>query len=134
MVPDKYATVFKTISKHETEHVATLKSALGSAAISKPSFDFTAGGKYKDVFKNFKTFATLAQTFEDTGVAAYAGQAPGLTHGGDLLTTALRIHSVEARHAAEVRLVRGVSPFKGATDKPLTKSAVLAAVKPFLRG
>jgi len=132
VVPDRFALVFKTISKHETQHVATLKGALGSAAVAKPEFDFTAGGKYRDVFRNFKTFAAVSQTLEDTGVAAYAGQAPGLTGGGDLLTTALRIHSVEARHAAEVRLVRGVRPWKGATDKPMTKQQVLAAVRPFL--
>jgi len=49
----------------------------------------------------------VAQTLEDTGVAAYKGQAPRLTGGGELLTTALRIHSVEARHAAELRRIRG---------------------------
>lgn len=132
VVPERFAAVFKTISKHETQHVATLKGALGSAAVSKPQFDFTAGGKYRDVFSNFKTFAAVSQTLEDTGVAAYAGQAPGLAGGGDLLTTALRIHSVEARHAAEVRLVNGIKPWKGATDKPMTKQQVLTAIKPFI--
>jgi len=48
------------------------------------------------------------------------------------LTTALRIHSVEARHAAEIRIVRGVKPWKGGFDKAMSKQQVLAAVRPFL--
>ncbi len=52
---------------------------------------------------------TVAQTFEDTGVAAYAGQASALMGSNAALTTALRIHSVKARHAAEIRIVRTVS-------------------------
>jgi Ferritin-like domain len=76
----------------------------------------------------------VSQTLEDTGVAAYRGQAPALTGGGALLTTALQIHSVEARHAAEVRIVRGVKPWIGAFDQPMSKAQVLAAAKPFIVG
>jgi rubrerythrin len=134
LIPGEFKTVFSQISKHETEHVATLKGALGSAAVAQPKFDFTAGGKYADVFSNFKTFALLSQTFEETGVAAYKGQAPGLMSQGKVLTTALQIHSVEARHAAEVRRVREVELWPSAFDKPMTKEEVLAAVKPFIVG
>ena len=88
------------------------------AAKPKPKFDYTAGGRYPDVFSDFRTFANLSQTFEDTGVAAYKGQAPNLMSNGLILTTALRIHSVEGRHAAEVRQVRGVRPWTGAFDRP----------------
>jgi rubrerythrin len=49
----------------------------------------------------------LAQAFEDTGVRAYKGQAANLMSKPDLLTAALQIHSVEARHASEVRRLRG---------------------------
>lgn len=132
VVPRNHMAVFSQISRHETEHVATLRGALGAAAVSKPQFDFTAGGKYADIFSNFKTFALVSQTLEDVGVAAYKGQAPALTGGGALLTTALQIHSVEARHAAEVRLIRGVRPWIGAFDKPMSKGQVLAAAKPFI--
>lgn len=106
----------QTISKHETAHVALLRSAiisLGGMPVNKPTFDFTAGmgsgnGPFKDVFSNLDTFLAVAQTFEDTGVRAYKGRAAELVGGGDLLTTALRIHSVEARHAAHIRLLRKV--------------------------
>ena len=134
LIDKQYAAVFQQISKHETEHVATLKGALGSAAVAKPEFDFTAKGKYADIFSNFKTFALVSQTFEETGVGAYKGQAPHLMADGKILTTALQIHSVEARHAAEVRRVREVELWPSAFDKPLTKEEVLAAVKPFIVG
>ena len=49
----------------------------------------------------------LAQAFEDTGVRAYKGQA-GNVMGSDFLTPALQIHSVEARHASEIRRIRGL--------------------------
>ncbi len=132
LIPARYQDVFGTISRHESEHVATLTGALGGAAVAKPEFDFTARGKYRDVFRNFRTFAAVSQALEDTGVAAYKGQAPALTGGGTLLATALRIHSVEARHAAEVRRVRGQAPWLGAFDRPLTKSQVLAIAGPFI--
>ena len=132
VVPDRFGVVFRQISSHEAAHVTLLSSTLGAGAVAKPRFDFTAGGKYANVFRDFKTFASVAQTLEDTGVAAYAGQAPVLMGADAALTTALRIHSVEARHAAEVRLVRGVRPWQGATDKPMTKQQVLAAVAPFI--
>ena len=107
---------------------------MGGAAVAKPQFDFTARGKYPDIFRNFNTFALVSQTLEDTGVAAYKGQAPRLTGRGQLLTTELSIHSVEARHAAEVRRVRGVRSWTGAFDKPMSMAQVLAAASPFIAG
>ncbi len=134
LLPANYRYTFETIGKNETAHVAFLRSALGDAAIARPDFDLTGGGKYSDVLENYRTFLAVAQAFEDTGVAAYKGQAPALQGNGDLLTAALRIHSVEARHAAAIRLCRGETPWLGAFDKPLTKPEVLAIAKPFIRG
>lgn len=121
------------IGLHEAAHVEFLKGALGKAAVKKPEADFTAGGKYADVFSNFDTFLTLSQTFEDLGVAAYKGQAGNLMANGDILTAALQIHSVEARHAAEVRRIGSKKAWDGAFDEPKTKEDVLAAAKPFLK-
>ena len=99
--------VIQQISKHETAHVAFLKSALGSAAVAQPAFDFTAKGTFPDVMTNPATFLAVAQAFEDTGVRAYKGQAGALQSNPTFLTYALQIHSVEARHASEVRRIRG---------------------------
>lgn len=107
LVPSSDMAIFNQISKHETAHVAFLKGALGAAAGPKPTFDFTAKGSFPDVFTNYQTFLILAQAFEDTGVRAYKGQAGNITND-DYLTYALQIHSVEARHASEVRRLRGM--------------------------
>ena len=132
LIPGKFRDVFRQISKHEDAHVKFLQGALGSQAVAKPQFDFTAGGKYPDALSNFDTFALLSQTFEDLGVGAYKGQATNLMASDQILTAALQIHSVEARHAAEVRTVRNVLPWDGAFDEPVSKAKVLAAAGPFL--
>jgi hypothetical protein len=132
VIPSKYSTVFRTIGQHETAHVKLLKGVLGSAAVAAPAVDFTAGGKYADVWENFDTFLALSQTFEDLGVAAYKGQAGNLVGSKEVLTVALQIHSVEARHASEVRRIGLKFGWDGAFDKPLSKNAVLAAATPFL--
>ncbi len=106
LIPGADLPVFQQISKHESAHVALLESVLGANAVAKPSFDFTAGGTF-DPFNDYPTFQALSQGFEDTGVRAYKGQAAALMADNTILTTALRIHSVEARHASEVRRLRG---------------------------
>ena len=132
LIPDEYVGIFNQIGKHEAAHVAFLTTALGSAAIERPALDLTAGGKYADALTNFETYLTLSQTFEDLGVAAYKGQAAVLIPADDILTVALQIHSVEARHAAIVRKIGGKKPWDGAFDEPMTKEQVLAAATPFL--
>jgi hypothetical protein len=108
LIPNQDRPIFAQISKHEASHVALLRTALGNAADPKPNFDFTAKGAFPTVFSNYNTFKALAQAFEDTGVRAYKGQAPMLMVNDPVLEIALRIHSVEARHAARVRMLNGV--------------------------
>jgi rubrerythrin len=105
---------FQVIAAHENEHVQFLRTtitALGSTPAAKPVFDFTAGngsgmGPFAGVFTNYSLFLAVSQTFEDTGVRAYKGQAANLISSNEVLRAALRIHSVEARHAAHVREIR----------------------------
>src|SRR6185312_14441725 len=99
------------IRDHENEHVIFLKSAISAAggtpvSFTASSFDFTAKGTFPNVFSDWGTMLAVAQTFEDTGVRAYKGQAPNLISNNDYLTAALQIHSVEARHAAHLREMR----------------------------
>ena len=103
---------FAIIRDHEQEHVDFLRSTLGAQAVDKPTFDFTAGGAF-DPFNDYPTFATLAQAFEDTGVRAYKGQAPNLMANDAVLTAALTIHSVEARHASRVRRLAASPAMQG---------------------
>jgi hypothetical protein len=157
LIPATDTKVIAQISKHETAHVALLKGALGAAAGAKPTFKYPAG-----TFTSYPTFLATARALEDTGVAAYKGQAGELINDKAILTTALQIHSVEARHASEVRRILGLKgwvsdpaqttftqggvalktlpnttgftddSFREAFDEPLTKAAVLAIATPFL--
>ncbi len=97
------------IATDERNHVGFLRGVLGSAAIADPTaaqFDFSAGGRFADWNTNVNTYLALAQSFEDTGVRAYKGGAPLLMSNKTVLTAALNIHSVEARHAARLRAMR----------------------------
>lgn len=109
LIPSADAVVFKQISKHESAHVTFLKNTLTSLGVtpaSKPTFDFTAKGNFQP-FVDYKQFLILAQAFEDTGVRAYKGQAGNVASNKTVLQAALQIHSVEARHASQVRRMRG---------------------------
>lgn len=108
------AGAIKTIGDHETAHVAFLKTAItqaGGTPVDSPEFDFTANGTFNDVFTSYGTFLAVAQTFEDTGVRAYKGRVKEIVKGGDYLTAALNIHSVEARHASHIRQMRKANGF-----------------------
>lgn len=107
---------FTEIQKHEQAHVDLLRAALGSGAdtYTAANFDFTAGGgagngpltaALANTAAAKALLLTATQGFEDTGVRAYKGQAGNLL-GQPVLTTALQIHSIEARHAAKIRRLR----------------------------
>ncbi len=123
LIPAADVAGFTAIRDHENAHVTFLQTAIkgaGGTPVSSPKFDFTGGsgsmnGPYSNVFSNYDTFLAVSQAFEDTGVRAYKGQAGGLMSNKAVLTAALNIHSVEARHAAHVRKVRQA---RGASVKP----------------
>ncbi|MFD2516212.1 ferritin-like domain-containing protein [Pontibacter locisalis] len=103
---------FTEVRDNELAHVNFLQAAirsLGGTPVDEPNFDFSANGAFPDWNTNAQTFLTLSQAFEDTGVRAYKGQAAKLAGNPTILTAALQIHSVEARHAAIVRRIRGLS-------------------------
>ena len=112
----------KVVAKHEAAHVAFLKSALGSAAVKSPKFDFQ--GTTADQAK----FMATAQVLEDTGVAAYLGQA-GNIKSKKILGAAGSVLAVEARHAGWIRDLNNVSGAPAAFQGAATKAQVLAAVK-----
>ena len=102
--------LFDQIRADEDAHVTLLRGAISGAGGTPVEFDdddfrFTAGGT--DFLSTYEFIKALSQGLEDTGVRAYKGQAPMIEDLGTL-TVALQIHSVEARHAAAVRRLRGV--------------------------
>jgi hypothetical protein len=112
-IPASDRPIFGVIQQHENDHVAALKTfitARGAVPGGKPSFDFTAKGAvpgFNFGAGQYATFQVLSQAFEDTGVRAYKGQAGRLINDKAALNAALSIHSVEARHASEIRRLRG---------------------------
>jgi len=119
------------IRDDEVGHINALRAVLGSQAIADPTaaaFDYTAGGKLTP-FANAALFLGNAQAFVDTGVRAYKGGAVSLMGNKAILTAALNIHSVEARHSSHIRTMRrggvnvaGVAG--GGTNDSLPKSWV----------
>lgn len=96
------------IRDDEIGHINALRGVLGSQAIADPTaaaFDYTAGGKLNP-FGSAALFLGNAQAFVDTGVRAYKGGAVNLMSNKDILTAALNIHSVEARHSSHIRTMR----------------------------
>ena len=113
LIPATDLAIFQTIQKHENDHVAALKTFItqrGATPGAKPNFDFTAKGNvpgFNFSVGQYATFQVLSQAFEDTGVRAYKGQAGRLINDKPALNAALSIHAVEARHASEIRRLRG---------------------------
>lgn len=112
-IPATDVTVFQTLSDQESQHIATLSglitTRLGTPGV-RPAFDFTGKGAVPGfVFgaAQYETFRMLAQAFEDLSVRAYKGQLQALQADTPALTFALALHSVEGRHAAEIRRMRG---------------------------
>ena len=114
LIPDRDASYIADVTDDENKHVTFLQTVikqLGGTPVTAPKFDLTAGngsgkGPFADVLTNYKTFLAVAQAFEDTGVRAYKGQAPNLLGNQVVLTAALSIHAVEARHASAIRYLR----------------------------
>ncbi len=118
-IPTAAQGALSKIANDERNHVIFLKTVLGSAAVSKPTFDFTAGngsgtGPFSGYQASYAIQLAMAQTFEDTGVRAYKGQATALMSNNDVLTAALNIHSVEGRHASHIRQMRRALGASGA--------------------
>lgn len=112
-IPAADLPIFTTIQAHENAHVDALRTMIGARGATpnaKPTFDFTAKGAVNFNFGagQYATFQVLSQAFEDTGVRAYKGQAGRLINDKAALTAALTIHSVEARHASEIRRLRNL--------------------------
>lgn len=116
---------FVEIQTDEDAHVQFLVQALGSSARPKPSFK---GLNAPDI----ETFAKDSMAFENVGVGAYLMAAPAIS-SKDYLKAAGSILTIEARHAGFLDVLLGMPiSANGAFDKPLTQSAIVSAVSPFI--
>jgi rubrerythrin len=127
------AQFLQAIGADEQAHVDALTATIlkmGGSPVAAPGVDFG------DAFKDREHYLKLSHTFENTGVQAYLGAA-GSIKNKDVLQAAAGLYGVEARHAAVVGHLLGLKAddgvFMGPMEKPKSKSAVLAAVKPFIK-
>jgi len=134
-IPTADSEVFKTLSAQQAVHISTLSllltTRLGTPVV-KPTFDFTGKGAvpgFAFAAGQYETFRMLSQAFEDLGVRAYKGQMQAFQADKQALTYALAMHSVEGRHAAEVRRIRGRKGWitgSSADDLPAFAKAIYA--------
>ncbi len=131
--------LLEEIYKNEQEHADALKATvvqLGGTAVAKPKTKFDdvlAGGE--------EMILSTAATIENLGASAYLGQADKV-QAESILDAALRIHTIEARHAAALNHLAG-REFKGnnalegsipdgAFAKPMSAKAVLREANKFI--
>ena len=88
----KVGTFARVVAKHEAAHVAFLKSALGSAAVKSPKFDFK--GSNTDQAK----FLATAQVLEDTGVVRTSAR-PGTS--SRRRSSAPQARCLQSRHVTQ---------------------------------
>ncbi len=128
------AVAFGETEQAHVEALEAVASQLGEP-VDPPRTDFAEALVGLDPL-----LMALAQV-ENVGAAAYLGAAPSI-QDRELLAAALSIHSVEARHAAALNELIGISFVgdaeltgsvpDGAFASPMTMQEVLDRIQPFL--
>jgi hypothetical protein len=101
------------IGDHEAEHVEVLTSVIESLdgePVAEAEYDFG--------YADLAGFLGVAAALENTGVSAYTGAAQYAIGSDEILTAALTIHGVEARHAAYLNVLTGAAPFPRPSTRP----------------
>jgi hypothetical protein len=111
------ARAARVVGATERAHVNAFRHLLGSRAVARPTFDF------QGVTEQQRPFLKTAVALEDLAVEAYKGQAPKVRSNA-VLAAAVGIHSVEARHAAWMRELFGITPAVSAFDPPASRAKI----------
>jgi hypothetical protein len=117
----------RRFGEEERQHIRTLEGALqrlGGEEPRTPDFNF--------VFENQAGIVRTAAQLETVGAGAFLGQVRRI-QSKQILAAALSIHTVEARHAAALALLRGeaITP-DGPFASPSPSADVDRQVQPFL--
>jgi len=137
---------FLEIGSHEDAHVVTLTnlvSTLCSLIPGVPNCAPVSACTYTFDLGNVNTIVATADLLENTGVQAYDGaissliQATPLSLDGtvtsaSIVEAAATVATVEARHAAFLRTIRGLDPFPQAQDTATKPNDILCAARKFV--
>lgn len=129
LLSGKFYSISRQIEEKEREHLEALRDTakqMGTQPIKKPKTKFPVESQ-PQILK-------LAVTIENTGPAAYLGQAPRIQEA-EILASALAIHTVEARQAAALNMLhrKKITP-DGAFARPRDMATVLKGVAPYIVG
>jgi hypothetical protein len=107
-------TAFETILGQKAKHIEYLNTVItnagGTPAVA-PVFDLSGGegsgtGPFAESMIDYRKMLALAQVIEDTTLRVQKGQITLLMVNDTFLSTMLGIHTVTARYASHVRLMR----------------------------
>ena len=99
LIPRRDLPIFQTISEHETAHVARWRACSApTRSPSRPSTSPPAARSIRSATTRLPGAGPGLRGHRRSGLQGAGGGADGRTT--TILTTALRIHSVEARHAS----------------------------------
>ena len=123
---------FRSILKHEIDHVNILVQRLGNLARPKPTFKNLEAATYEE-------FVKMSQTFENTDVGALLGTGKYIANR-ELLALASGFLLVESRQAAfandTAEALLTFAPQNGsgdpAFDKPITDAEVRSRTSPYI--
>jgi hypothetical protein len=111
----------RIVGAEEGQHVARLTERLGGRADAPPRTEFG------DAVTDPDRFRTTAIELEETAISAYIAQAANLSR--DAVAAIVPLVSVEARQAAWVRDLAGVSPAPEAADRARERDEVLDVLR-----
>lgn len=111
----------RIVGAEEGQHVARLTERLGGRADVPPRTEFG------DAVTDPGRFRATAIELEETAISAYIAQAANLSR--DAVAAIVPLVSVEARQAAWVRDLAGVSPAPEPADRARDRDDVLAGLR-----
>lgn len=118
---------FDSIEVHERDHVDVLVSVIGDLG-GTPVEELMYSFGVTDV----DSYVATAQVLENLGTGAYTGAAQFLIESDELLTAALTIHGIEARHASYLNFINDDVPFPDAFEPAIAPADVLEAATPLI--
>jgi rubrerythrin len=114
----------EVVGGEERTHLRYLAHTLGASTAATHRY------RFGDATSDDRRFVAAAVSLEETGLAAYNGQAENLSRAA--LRSVARVISVEARHAAWARGLAGMQPAPVPADMPISAAAATRRLHQYL--